>query len=421
MAITIRIKEKDNRLDFEHYYSPIVCGNTNYRIKFNFSDAWKDCFEKTAVFVVGSKKNLISFSGDSLKLPAMPNASELFLSLISGAGTDKQQMTTSLKLRMEPVASNEKMAEFSSIKNYIASLHGIMNNIKNGSIQIRESLVAKRASTPNLLINGDFKVNQRGEKVYVFENSGGYFADRWFASEGQSLELNADGSVTQTNLIGSDNLWICQWIEDFGTLLGKTITVSMCVRGVKNDQPYKIGIFDGKQENWVSATYAEDGEQTVSITMAMPAKIDGTKLGIMVCPLVSSEAKTEATICFVKLELGEVATDFVPRLYAEELALCQRFYQCVGIAGGFTIAKSKHELCQTIPLTVPMRGLGTATASKLPQVANVRVQTQAENVVLRKIFSNCAELKIYTESDKLLENDFYSISGGKVIIDAEIY
>jgi hypothetical protein len=67
----------------------------------------------------------------------------------------------------------------------------------------------------------------------------------------------------------------------------------------------------------------------------------------------------------VKLEAGSIATDFVARPYAEELALCQRYYYNIGVsklmACGLT--GSTNVLSFYVPLPVPMRDTPTVITS----------------------------------------------------------
>jgi len=88
----------------------------------------------------------------------------------------------------------------------------------------------------------------------------------------------------------------------------------------------------------------------------------------------------------VQLELGETATPFEHRSYGEELALCQRYYEIVGMtvttAGQFDNAVSYAVTKRATPtLSVFSGSLGTASVLAMPNnsVGQIRQQTNASN------------------------------------------
>ena len=101
MANLILINEKNNRLYFDGTYTPVVCGNSNYFISFEFSEELARCYHKTAVFVVGDRKKQMEFEGHILKLPIFPNAPYFELMVFAKDG-DELYSTTAIKIRLEP-------------------------------------------------------------------------------------------------------------------------------------------------------------------------------------------------------------------------------------------------------------------------------------------------------------------------------
>ncbi|MBP0956986.1 MAG: hypothetical protein J5997_06440, partial [Oscillospiraceae bacterium] len=75
--------------------------------------------------------------------------------------------------------------------------------------------VKKRTANPNLLINPDFRINQRGISG-TFSDTGKYFVDRWRLVSG-AVTVNSDGTLT---LNGS----ICQPLEN---AVGANVTASV--------------------------------------------------------------------------------------------------------------------------------------------------------------------------------------------------
>lgn len=101
MSNIIYLEERNNRLDFESTYTPVVCGNSNYYVKFEFSSDWLSYYKKTAVFVVNGIRKQMQFEGNLLRLPAFPNASSFELMVYVKDG-DELYSTTAIKIRLEP-------------------------------------------------------------------------------------------------------------------------------------------------------------------------------------------------------------------------------------------------------------------------------------------------------------------------------
>lgn len=177
-------------------------------------------------------------------------------------------------------------------------------------------------SNPNLLINGGFAVWQRGESFTIPRTgygAGKYTADRW------RVWANADstgGNITVTK--ADDGMHIEADGAGFATyrfeeaevkkLSGKTVTLSQSVDGVVSSAVRSF-------------------PTTGILNVALPVS---------------------GTINWIKLELGEEATPYVPKGYGEELLACMRYYQVTGAAfcAGYLTAQTAS--C-TYTLPVPMR------------------------------------------------------------------
>lgn len=127
-------------------------------------------------------------------------------------------------------------------------------------------------SNPNLLINPDFKVNQRGVSG-TFSGIKNYFVDRWQLASG-TVTVNSDGTLT---LNGS----ICQPLEN---AVGSNVTAS------------------------VSAGTAVYDDTTKTFTITGNGDV----------------------ISWAKLEIGSTATDFSPPDPTTELLKCYRFFYRIG-------------------------------------------------------------------------------------------
>lgn len=179
-------------------------------------------------------------------------------------------------------------------------------------------------SNPNLLINGGFAVWQRGESFTIPRTgygAGKYTADRW------RVWANPDstgGNITVTKAadgmhVESDGGGLMSYrfeAADVEALSGKTLTLSLSRNGAVSVIPVTLS------------------GNAFSITLLYGA---GT-----------------TTINWIKLEVGEEATPYVPKGYGEELLACMRYYQVTGAAfcAGYLTAQTAS--C-TYTLPVPMR------------------------------------------------------------------
>lgn len=304
------IHEENNNLIIKESYSPLVCGNTNYKLEFVFSEDWSSLTNKIAIFIVDGKKTAVEFEGTIVSVPAMPNANTCQVLLMSSESENTRLVTSVLTISLMSTILLEKIPEFSPLSNYVEEMLTKIKALQNGTLQIESSKHAETAgnvSNPNLLINGDFKVNQRGNTTYT--EAGKYTVDRWKL---------VSGSVT---------------VQDTGILLNGTI-----IQKLEHTPSMQVVA----SSNAGSITY-KNGTVTISTT-------------------------TATLITFAKLEVGTTATTFSPRTYAEELALCQRYFQSIStnvkygtLAIGGCVLKSivdnvtMYNFVFNLPLACPMR------------------------------------------------------------------
>lgn len=163
-------------------------------------------------------------------------------------------------------------------------------------------------SNPNLLINGDFQIWQRGDS-FDFESYSQtgyiYTADRWciYNSGTRALTCNKVEEGLQFTCENDANA-LTQWLER-RLENGETYVLSAKING--NIETLNItGGTDSDNSDYL-AYYADNATHDADRIIIKPR---GT-----------------TTVSWVKLEKGNIATLFVSRLYGEELTLCQRFYQ----------------------------------------------------------------------------------------------
>jgi hypothetical protein len=282
-----------------------------------------------------------------------------------------------------------------------------------------QTAAAAFISGRNRIINGDGRVNQRGNMTGAVNTSSYGGPDRWLCQVGNSAGAafnQVQGSFTvngyahtdiaqqvttaATNLSGSAYIsGFCQVIEGLNAfdLVGAPITISFWVYATVAGV-YNLSISDGNASQSFVAQFtvaAATTPQYVSITVpSLPANLTvpkDTTAGLIVrigalntgtyqrasgsvgvwaagnhisAPGAVSWASTVGNILavtMVQLEAGPIATLFDRRSYGQELALCQRYYQSIfiGTTNGAITAAGQTIGCAAT-FQVPMRATPTA-------------------------------------------------------------
>ena len=272
----------------------------------------------------------------------------------------------------------------------------------------------------NLIINGAMDVHQRGGTITV-SNGTGYTLDRFKIGRGSSYNFNVDVSQSTTaptdfvNSLkidvqatatpsGGENAVIEQHIEsqntthlNYGSSSGKYIVLSFWVRSNKTGTYGLQLLHNGKSRNFVnsytisSADTWEKKTIVINPDTAGAAFDDDSEAGLRIIWHLSTgpddllsgnrdwtddgsfrsvtgqvnlfdSTSNEFYITGVQLEVGSSASEFEHRSFAEELALCQRYYYVAATAAdtnqaglGLCYAHSDTEYRASIDLPVEMR------------------------------------------------------------------
>jgi len=256
-------------------------------------------------------------------------------------------------------------------------------NVSKPAINVREKLAELdkptgiageamlRAETPqeqfnlisagrrNLIINGNFQVNQRGTSI----SGTTYFygaADRWqgygYSTNSctiavvDSSEILPDGSAISRYLSvtsTSNRVFVMTNVENLAQFNKQTLTLSGWVKCPSGNACIGTDLEMGGALNYgsggstaegitnfgdgtKSGTVLSDEWQKFTKTITIPdisAKTFGSSNTSRLEFYLTSDS-VSGTLHFanVQLELGKVATPFEHRSYGEELALCQRYY-----------------------------------------------------------------------------------------------
>lgn len=186
--------------------------------------------------------------------------------------------------------------------------------LKKGTLSQLTDYIAERFSNPNLLLNSNFKVDQRGRGTYTNNTTKPtYTLDRWM-SINTKVVYNVDGTVTITSLATTDtSAWFKQILEH---AINDTCTLSCNITAVTGSA-YLYNHANGKK--------IVKGLNTVNLSYLKEASIE-LKQGASI------------TIEWIKLEKGSKATAYVAPNYANELQRCMMYYNVVttSLNGYFT-------------------------------------------------------------------------------------
>jgi hypothetical protein len=214
----------------------------------------------------------------------------------------------------------------------------------------------------NTVINGSLNVWQRGTS-FSFTSGFGYSADRWIArteSVGGSCVFTRESTNDTTNLpniqycgrlrraTGNTDTFKLQLINSFETvnsipLAGQNVVLSFYARcgsgysPTSNNLLAQIYTGTGTDQNFAAITgIAIPLNTNVQLTttwqrFSLTASLASTATQVFVQfnmdPTGTAGSDDYFEVTGIQLELGNVATRFESKSYADELAECQRYYQ----------------------------------------------------------------------------------------------
>ena len=253
--------------------------------------------------------------------------------------------------------------------------------LKKGLLSQLVNYLGTKFSNPNLLINPDFKINQRGATSYEQQ---GYSVDRWKIWN-VTVTPSANGGITVKNDKYSDTGTFLQYLENAtegdSTLSCYVTSVSGKVTMVADDN---------------SQVILKQGLNVVHTSKSTKAFTIFLNRG------------TSITLKWVKLEQGKVATEFIAPNPAEELTKCYRFkYIGKAVLRGRCTANQIFGFTKDLPTKLRTKPTTTFKSKNSYNVNTVDVTLAGENNAV--YLAGTAENTNQTVIDVVLD------------LDAEIY
>lgn len=205
----------------------------------------------------------------------------------------------------------------------------LVKAVNEHEVQINNNTTSlKDLANPSILINGDFRnpVNQRGKSSYNV--NGEYTIDRWkLAYENSGTMTVNDGYISISNGVANNTFLQYNCDTDMRVLEGEKVTFTIVY---KSTATYRLSSFIGSAEEDVNIYLTPIDDWTVK-TLTLDLSSWKYSIGKVESSIIlqsydgSSFTNGTLDVKYIKLELGSVATPFIPRPYGEELALCKRY------------------------------------------------------------------------------------------------
>lgn len=189
---------------------------------------------------------------------------------------------------------------------------GYTKNAVNGIVQ-----------NPNLLINPNFAINQRGQASYT---GAVYGVDRW-KGIGGAITATPVANGIKLSSSGTSNIYIKQIVET--NLAGQKVTASCKLSAINSGEGGRFAVYyslNGTSWTLINGmTIAGAGISKLTVTIPANAVYVSVDVGV--------RPSSDVVFEWAKLEIGSVATEFSPPDNATEMLKCQRYYIDIGING----------------------------------------------------------------------------------------
>ena len=274
------------------------------------------------------------------------------------------------------------------------------------------SLDVGQLGSRNVVMNGNFEVNQRSVSSYTGLTGFNRGPDRWMWAKNDTVNFDAvygTFSNTFTDIpeargfmeftlnsagSGTDFVTIQQRIEDVRVCAGEEVTLTFWARSntgssftlteaasishgpISVQQQFGSGGSGAVNHVVASSITLNTAWTKYSYTFTMPS-VSGKTLGtshhtrLYLCTMMDSDAGKGVQIAQVQMERGK-ATPFEHENYGTTLQKCQRYYQTGGFASTMGYSGGTRNRFDSIPLKPEMRANPTSYVERSGTVGQIR-------------------------------------------------
>lgn len=157
-------------------------------------------------------------------------------------------------------------------------IDSLQSNSSTSAPSIR-AVVDNMTPPQNLLINGDFKINQRGQSSYEINNSTWIYSIDLWRINGMKLQVNGDGTITLTAL--NEVNYFQQIVENANYQTGDKLVLSLYIDGSIKVFNIQIGTTDYVDEKIsIFASYNEE-QKKIYLSLSLNKQSDSVTLKYM--------------------------------------------------------------------------------------------------------------------------------------------
>lgn len=437
MSNIINVKETRNVLSFSGEVFNIVAGSTNFYLQFEFDDEWLKSPIFIVIFDFDGTKEYVELD-EEYKCQIPPTNSEKILFSVTAEPSEHEKFSSTILSLVVEESVDSSLENIEPYKGTHETFLGLIGNLKNGigvvaekskysetqvsltgddtisgekdfvgTLKSKSEIVpnVQQISNQNFILNGNFVINQRGKSTYTRNGEDMFTVDRWglFYSDGKFKV----STKTLTGLSDTATM-LCQWIDKADSMLyGRTITVSALINGERRFKT--ITLPSTYSEDYIENIYEGEG-YSFRIYVIRLYKRFGVQFFV--------EKDISITLDEVKVEASDVLTKYLPRLYGEELALCQRFYQKAYVyAIGFGQTTEKVMFFISLPDT--MSGQRSFKMGSTPKIIKDGEIFTPDSFELHQVQTNGVVMIAY--GTDVAVDSLYFLVQGIIYLDGELY